>query len=124
LVDDEPLILRAYQRALRSCFVGISSSLAEVVSIVRATTERFDVAVVDLGLAAESGVDVHRWLVRELGVDAPTVLFLTGGSGSLDDETYIAARKIRCLSKPIGVAQLRDAIADAALAREESSALG
>jgi PAS domain S-box-containing protein len=124
VLDDEPLVASAIERAL----------LAEwdVQSLTRATTlaerlgrgERYDVVLCDLSLPEEDGVSLHRALARlEPGLAGRTG-FLTGGSVPAAARAYCEANAIPCLEKPFEVLKLRALVASLHERRPSSATAG
>jgi len=75
IVDDEPAMLRTFERVLRGSFdVVTCSSTDEAISHV--TTRSFDVVVSDVHMPQMSGVDLLR-VIRAYDFDVPVIL-ITG----------------------------------------------
>jgi two-component system nitrogen regulation response regulator GlnG len=113
VVDDEPSILLAFRRAFRSADVEILTAETGGEGLARARESRPDVAVLDVQLPDQTGLDLLVAL-RELDARCP-VIFITGKSTT---ETAIEAMKLGAyeyLLKPLELSQLRQVI-DRALA--------
>jgi len=111
VLDDEPLVASAIERALLSEW--------DVQSLTRATSlaerlgrgERYDVVLCDLSLAEEDGVAVHRMLQRLDPALARRCAFLTGGPMPASARAYCEAEGIERLEKPFEVHKLRALVA-------------
>lgn len=113
VVDDEPSILLAFRRALRSTDVEVLTASTATDGIEAAARERPDVIILDVQLPDLSGLEALRKL-RAIDARSP-VIFITGKSTT---DTAIEAMKLGAyeyLLKPLELAQLRDVI-DRALA--------
>jgi EAL domain-containing protein (putative c-di-GMP-specific phosphodiesterase class I) len=75
VVDDEPALLRTFERVLRGTFdVVTCSNTDEAISLV--TSRSFDVVVSDVHMPQMSGVDLLR-IIRAYDFDVPVIL-ITG----------------------------------------------
>jgi two-component system nitrogen regulation response regulator GlnG len=111
VIDDEPAILHAFQRAFRGEEISVrtASSAAEGLQIVNQA--RPDVVVLDLNLPDQSGLETfHR--IRQIDARIP-VIFITGHGTT---ETAIEAMKLGAyeyLFKPLELDALRDIVSSA-----------
>jgi two-component system nitrogen regulation response regulator GlnG len=108
VVDDEPSILLAFQRAFRAGDMEVLTAETGSEGLARARESRPDVAILDVQLPDQSGLDLFRSL-HELDARCP-VIFVTGKSTT---ETAIEAMKLGAyeyLLKPLELAQLRQVI--------------
>jgi DNA-binding NtrC family response regulator len=113
VVDDEPSILLAFRRAFRGSAVEIHTAETGAEGLAWARQHRPDVAVLDVQLPDQSGLEVFRKL-RELDARS-LVIFITGKSTT---DTAIEAMKLGAfefLLKPLELAQFRQVV-DRALA--------
>jgi CheY-like chemotaxis protein len=109
VVDDDPVIGRAYQRALRGHELTIVSTLDAAKRALEAST--FHVVLSDLALDAPGdGIELHRFVSRL--ATPPRFVFVTGGDASPIDARYLAACGAPCLLKPVSVDVLRAVVAD------------
>lgn len=74
---------------------------------------RFDVAVVDIGLPGMDGYAMAQAIVAELGDDAPALVAYTGYGQAEHRERSRAAGFRHHLVKPVGSAEMFDAVAEA-----------
>src|SRR3954452_15010654 len=113
VVDDEPSILIAFQRAYRNSPLQVVTAQSAQEALALAEQQNPDVAVLDVQMPDLSGLDLFRQLRRR---DARTpVIFITGKATT---DTAIEAMKLGAfdyLFKPLELAQLREVI-DRALA--------
>jgi DNA-binding response OmpR family regulator len=118
LIDDHPDVCEVVARALTRD--GHSASAAFTAREARelASTEQFQLFVVDLGLPDGTGLDFCRWL-RASGNHAP-VLVLTAQSAVASRVSSLDAGADDHLSKPFAVAELRARVR--ALGRRASNA--
>jgi two-component system nitrogen regulation response regulator GlnG len=108
LVDDEPSIRHAFQRAFRPPAIDVltAESSAEAVDLAR--RRRPDVIVLDVHLPDRSGLETLS-LLRQIDARSP-VIFITG-KGTTD--TAIEAMKLGAyeyLLKPLELSQLRQVV--------------
>ncbi len=73
IVDDEPLLLRAYARGLRAAGFTIETAGDGAQAAALVTVEHFDVIVSDIAMAGLDGVQLLR-KVREHDLDVPVIL--------------------------------------------------
>jgi len=109
LVDDEPLLRRAFRALLESAGheVGEAGTAAE--ALAKATAEKPDLVFLDLGLPDGSGLDVARAITAEQGT---RVVALTGRS---DQGIAAACRAAGCVAhliKPVSPKDLLRGIPD------------
>jgi CheY-like chemotaxis protein len=112
LVDDDSRVRKTLSRVLerRGCVVVEADSVAAAHEALEAG--RHDVVVTDLGLGDGSGVEV---MARARRIDPATpVIVLTGSLDAMD--LRFGAPTAR-LTKPLGSAELLDAVASAAGSR-------
>lgn len=104
LVDDEPEILRLFQRVLERAGYRVTTAQDGEGAIAALDREVFDVVLSDIRLPSLSGVDLLR-AVRDHDLDVPVVLI----TGWPDVETATQAVELgalQYLSKPIAADQL------------------
>jgi two-component system nitrogen regulation response regulator GlnG len=108
VIDDEPSILLAFQRAYRNAGIEIVAAETAADGLRQARRQPPDVAVLDVQLPDASGLDLYRSL-RQIDARCP-VIFITGKSTT---DTAIEAMKLGAyeyLLKPLELAQLRQVI--------------
>jgi signal transduction histidine kinase/ActR/RegA family two-component response regulator len=109
VVDDDPVIGRAYQRALRGHELTIVSTLEAAKRALEGST--FHVVLSDLALDAPGdGVELHRFVSRLSA--PPRFVFVTGGDALPADARYLATCGAPCLLKPVSIDALRAAVGD------------
>jgi CheY-like chemotaxis protein len=114
LVDDEPLILKAYGRFLsRKCGhdVVTANGGADACAELESDTV-FDVIFCDLSMPNTDGVQVHRTVCEFHPELARRFVFLTGGITSESESAYLASIDARILDKPVRETEFEKAIAD------------
>ncbi len=108
VVDDEPLILRAMTRSLRSldgevvCVETLDEGLKALASA------RFDLIITDIGLGEDSGLDVARAAARMH--PTPTVIAMSGQCGPAEGLELGKAGVAAFIQKPFAPATLMDVI--------------
>ncbi len=106
VVDDEPLMARAVQRALNDEF-DVRVELSAVKARERlASGERFDLILSDLMMPEMTGADLFRWMEQECPDQAARVLFVTGGSHEEALQQFLQTVSDRVVSKPFDRQQL------------------
>jgi CheY-like chemotaxis protein len=106
VVDDEPLMLKAVQRALaRHHDVATVSSSREALGRI-AAGERFDVILCDLMMPEMTGMDLHEELERVAPPQAERMIFLTGGAFTPRARSFLGERPDRRIEKPFDARQL------------------
>lgn len=113
LVDDDPLILRAYSAVLERAGHQVEKADDGDVALECLGSDTFDVIVSDISMPRMSGLEFLR-AVRERDLDVPVVL-MTGGP---DLETAMKAVEygaLRYFGKPLESADLLEAVRRAAI---------
>jgi nitrogen regulation protein NR(I) len=108
VVDDEPSILLAFRKALRSSGVDVVTAQTAMEGLDVARAQYPDVVILDVQLPDLSGLEALRKL-REIDARSP-VIFITGKSTT---DTAIEAMKLGAyeyLLKPLELAHLREVI--------------
>ncbi|MBX2796687.1 MAG: response regulator [Myxococcales bacterium] len=107
LVDDTPMVGHALRRALDQHVVtyccDVRSAMEEL------DRERFDVALVDLRMPHEGGIDFHQQVLSRHPKMGLRVVFLSGAFTD-DDLAYIEEHQLRWVRKPVGAEQLRNLV--------------
>jgi PAS domain S-box-containing protein len=111
VLDDEPLVASAMERALLAEWDVQSLTRASSLAERLARGERYDVVLCDLSLPEEDGVAVHRLLRRLDPALARRTGFLTGGPVPAAARAYCEAEGIARLEKPFEVLKLRELVA-------------
>lgn len=107
VLDDEPLIRRAFCRALRQYEVHEASSCEEA----RALLERhdFDALVLDVQLGRETSEHLVAWIAAQKSALIPRMVLL---SGATIPPGFFFPEGAMFQSKPVGVVELRALVAD------------
>ena len=112
IVDDEPMIARAVQRAL-----AVDHELhavlrgAEALALIE-RGERFDVIVCDLMMPEMTGIDVHDAIAAIAPDQARSIIFLTGGAFTPRAREFLDRTDNPHIEKPFDPAFLRALIND------------
>jgi PAS domain S-box-containing protein len=107
VVDDEPLIGKALQRAMCEehevvAFTSASHALEAIVA-----GDCFDVILCDLMMPQMTGMDLHEALVRVAPEQASRMIFLSGGEFTERARAFVDTTSNQRLEKPFDVRQLR-----------------
>jgi len=103
VIDDEPLLGRAVQRALsREHVVVVVSNAAEALSRLVAG-DRYDLVLCDLMMPDMDGIEFHRRLSEVLPEEASRVVFITGGALTTRVEAFFSRVPNTLLDKPIAI---------------------
>src|SRR6516225_2575154 len=108
VIDDEPSILLAFQRAYRNAGIEIVAAETAADGLRQARRQPPDVAVLDVQLPDANGLELYRSL-RQIDARCP-VIFITGKSTT---DTAIEAMKLGAyeyLLKPLELPQLRQVV--------------
>jgi signal transduction histidine kinase len=108
VIDDEPLILRSLQRALRGH--ELTSVTTAEAALARLAADRYDVLLCDVMMPDTSGIDFYEELRRRRPGEERKIVFMTGGAFTMRARQFLATVPNRCLDKPFDPAQLRAAI--------------
>jgi EAL domain-containing protein (putative c-di-GMP-specific phosphodiesterase class I) len=110
LVDDEPIIRRAYVLALESAGhqVVVAADGLRAAELAKAD---FDVIISDIAMPGISGLNLLRQ-VRERDPDLPVIL-MTGRPGFESAVDAVQLHALRYLTKPLELAELLDAVQEA-----------
>ena len=111
LVDDEPLLLRAYARWIRSAGMTVTCAPNGHAAAAMMTTTRFDVVVSDIAMTGMDGVQLLQ-AVREHDLDVPVVL-MTGTPTMATAIKAVELGALRYLVKPFGESALQEVVVHA-----------
>ena len=113
IVDDEPAIQHAFQRAFRGGDATIRSATTAAEAVALVSKERPDVVVLDVHLPDATGLATfHR--IREIDARIPVIMITGHGTTDLAIEA-IKEGAYEYLLKPLELAELRELIARAVL---------
>ncbi len=106
LVDDEPLVLTALERALGPTYeVARAGSGREALERL-GSAAHFDVVLCDLMMPEMTGMDLHR-RVRELQpASAERFIFMTGGAFTPEARTFLDETEAPFIEKPFRAASV------------------
>lgn len=110
LVDDEPLVLRLYDKILsRAGYKTVSfTDSYKALETFRDNPENFDLLITDQTMPGLTGADLTR-AVRDIKSTMP-IMMCTGHSQSIPIDKALAMGVMKYIYKPIGVATLLDAV--------------
>lgn len=108
VVDDDAMLLRSVARLLAAHHITTAASVEEALRLIDEADEPFDVVLADVAMGDRGGVELHRELSAR--IDAPRIVFVTGGATSGYEQDYIAASGCACIMKPASRFDLLEAI--------------
>jgi len=117
VVDDNASVRNAIGDVLATIGHEVTVAARSREAIEHLTWQAFDVVVVDLRLPELDGCRLWDWVLRERAVLAPRVLFMTGDILSAEIERFLNTAARPVLTKPVTVAQVRNAVHDVLMAR-------
>ncbi|HTM22933.1 MAG TPA: ATP-binding protein [Kofleriaceae bacterium] len=116
VVDDDPMVLRAYTRVLSGAFdLVLAEGGVEALDVV-ARDRGFDVVLCDLMMPVVDGVTFFERAAEVIPDLERRIVFCTGGAFSERTKEFIAERKVRAVDKPIDAATLRRTLEEVAAA--------
>jgi signal transduction histidine kinase/CheY-like chemotaxis protein len=121
VVDDEPAIGTAVQRALQAEHDVVVMTTAREARERIASGERFDAIVCDLMMPLMTGMDLHRELTTLAPDQAERMVFLTGGAFTTSARQFLESCRNGLLEKPVTSNDLR-ALVRALIATPEAGA--
>jgi EAL domain-containing protein (putative c-di-GMP-specific phosphodiesterase class I) len=104
LADDDPELLRAYERVLARAGLDVVTVNGGQAAVAMLQSRPFDAIVSDISMPGMSGIDLLR-AVREQDLDVPVIL-MTGGSALKVAREAVAFGATRLLLKPVAPKQL------------------
>jgi len=108
LVDDEPGVLRAYERALAHDGVTVETASNGKDAIERVTAASFDVIVSDIMMPGMTGIEFLK-AVRAHDLDVPVIL-ITGAPSLESAIRAIEYGAFRYLTKPVAAQELWETV--------------
>jgi CheY-like chemotaxis protein len=110
IIDDAPMLLRAYQRSLATWYdIEVANSGAAAIERL-VQDARWDAILCDLMMPDMDGVAVHDWVLAEHAALSERMLFSTGGAFTPRTIEFSERFRDRVLQKPVPLEQLRAAI--------------
>ena len=110
VVDDEPLVAATIRRQLAAEF-AVDAASGAVDALARVAATGYDAIICDVQLEGATGLDIVDAIRVADPALAGRVLLVTGGT-SEDVGARLAGSGLRCLPKPFGGRQLREALRD------------
>jgi signal transduction histidine kinase/CheY-like chemotaxis protein len=107
VVDDEPMIGKALQRAMSDEHEVIATTSASQALESISAGESFDVILCDLMMPQMTGMDLHEALVRVAPEQADRMIFLSGGEFTERARAFIDTTSNKRLEKPFDVRRLQ-----------------
>ena len=108
LVDDEPAILRAYERTLPHDGVTVETAASGKQAVERVTAGSFDVIVSDIMMPEMTGIEFLK-AVRAHDLDVPVIL-ITGAPTLESAMRAIEYGAFRYLTKPVSAQELWETV--------------
>jgi CheY-like chemotaxis protein len=106
LVDDEPSVVRALQRALREHELVVAFSGAEAIEVLD-SGQHFDLVFCDLMMAQLSGMEVFDIVKRRFPGLAERFVFMTGGAFTQQAKDFLSGVENPVVEKPFDIRALR-----------------
>lgn len=111
VVDDEELVLKAFQRTLEGHEVCCARSGREAVELLK-TEAPFDLVLCDVMMPDMNGQDVYDAAERISPGTRERFVFVTGGAFTKDANSFLNRVPNRTIEKPFSKASIRELIAD------------
>jgi DNA-binding NtrC family response regulator len=116
IVDDEPYVLKAFQRILRTQYdVVVAEGGAEGLAHL-GPDEHFDVVICDLSMPEIDGPALYEAIVDRAPQLANHIIFCSGGPCTTRAQDFIDSQSRPLLEKPVQPDDLRAAVAAARVA--------
>ena len=115
VVDDEPQVTTALQRALSGEHEVTTAHTASEALRMLAEDRRFDVILCDVMMPGMTGMDLYAELGRELPDMAGRVIFMTGGAFTPRAVSFLQEVPNPKLGKPLNLEELRMLVTQRAL---------
>lgn len=113
IIDDEPLVLRAFRRTLASQHNILTVNDAQKALEMIEQGQGFDLIFCDLMMPGMTGMDFHALLRQADPALAERVVFLTGGAFTSSAREYLNSVPNRALEKPVHPRALRSFVSKA-----------
>jgi PAS domain S-box-containing protein len=106
LVDDEPSVVRALQRALREHDLVVAFSGTEALEVIE-SGQVFDIVFCDLMMAQLSGMEVYDTVRRRWPGMQERFVFMTGGAFTQQAKDFLTTVPNPVVEKPFDIRALR-----------------
>jgi CheY-like chemotaxis protein len=106
IVDDEPSVVRALQRALREHDLVVAFSGVEAIEVLD-SGQQFDLVFCDLMMAQLSGMEVFDIVRRRFPALIDRFVFMTGGAFTQQAKDFLAGVSNPVVEKPFDIRALR-----------------
>jgi CheY-like chemotaxis protein len=106
LVDDEPSVVRALQRALREHDLMVAFSGVEALDVLD-SGQIFDIVFCDLMMAQLSGMEVYDTVKRRYPNMTDRFVFMTGGAFTQQAKDFLSGVPNPVVEKPFDIRALR-----------------
>ncbi|MET0387453.1 MAG: response regulator [Polyangiales bacterium] len=106
IVDDEPSVVRALQRALREHELVAAFSGLEAIKVFD-SGQRFDIVFCDLMMAQLSGMEVFDIVKRRFPELKERFIFMTGGAFTQQAKDFLAGVENPVVEKPFDIRAVR-----------------
>jgi PAS domain S-box-containing protein len=106
LVDDEPSVVRALQRALREHDLMVAFSGVEALEVLD-SGQTFDIVFCDLMMAQLSGMEVYDTVKRRYPAILDRFVFMTGGAFTQQAKDFLSGVPNPVIEKPFDIRALR-----------------
>jgi CheY-like chemotaxis protein len=109
LVDDEPSVVRALQRALREHDLVVAFSGVEAIEVLD-SGQQFDIIFCDLMMAQLSGMEVFDIVKRRFPELVERFVFMTGGAFTQQAKDFLSGVANPVVEKPFDIRALRQLV--------------
>jgi PAS domain S-box-containing protein len=109
IVDDEPSVVRALQRALREHDLVVAFSGVEAIEVLD-SGQQFDLVFCDLMMAQLSGMEVFDIVKRRFPTLNDRFVFMTGGAFTQQAKDFLTGVSNPVVEKPFDIRALRSLV--------------
>jgi PAS domain S-box-containing protein len=109
IVDDEPSVVRALQRALREHELGVAFSGVEALQVLD-SGQTFDIVFCDLMMAQLSGMEVFETVKQRFPQLQERFVFMTGGAFTQQAKDFLSGVTNPVVEKPFDIRALRSLV--------------
>lgn len=121
VVDDEELVARIVERSLGDAYEILAATNAWAALALVEAGHRFDVILCDLMMPTMTGMELHKALSTEFPDQARRMLFMTGGTFTLESRQFVTNIGCQHIEKPFDLETLRSCVHDFLVAADSSS---